>query len=241
VRARATLLLAAGLLAAAACSDDDDAQGGSTTVGTDPPPTTGTTAVAATSAPATTATPATSDPPTTSAPPTTSTPPTTEPPLDEEALKAQIAADYERTFYRRATMLRHPRVRNVEARVATVLVEGSPAFDAFVARIRDLVALGDAVVPNDPDLYSATIESVELVGRPPYRRAIVTVCEVDNRKQVTLPENSPSGEEILVAGSGELQVIRYEEPVRRTQNGWLRFKSPREGIGYDGEMTCPPA
>jgi hypothetical protein len=241
VRAATALLLAVGVVAAAGCSDDD-AQGGSTTVETGPPTTTTeSTDVATTSAPVTTSTP-TTDPPTTSTPATTSAPPTTTTaPIDEEALKAEIAEDYERAFYRSYRILEHPRLRNLEMRAAEVLAPGSPAFDVFVARVRELVALGDAVVPNDPDLLSATVENVELAGEPPYRRATVTVCEVTNRRQVNLPENSPSGEAIEVAGSGELLVTRFEEPVRLTRNGWLRYKTPREGIGYPGETTCPPA
>ncbi len=173
MRATAALLLAAGLVAAAACSDDDDGQGGNTTGVTElPPTTTGTTSVATTSAPATTAPPPTTDPPTTSAPPTTSTPPTTEP-VDEEALKAQIADDYERAFYRRWQMLENPRLRNLEARAAEVaVVRFARVRRVRVDGSRELVALGDAVVPNDPDLLAVTVESVELVGEPPYRRAI---------------------------------------------------------------------
>jgi hypothetical protein len=225
---------------AVGCSDDD-ARGGSTTVVTEPLTTTETTAVATTSAPATTATPTTSDPPTTTASPVPTTTPPTRAPVDEEALKAQIADDYERAFYRAYRMLEQPRLRNLEVRAAEVLASGSPAFDVFVARVRELVALGDAVVPNDPDLLSASVEHVEFVGEAPYRRANVTVCEVTNRKQVTLRENSPSGEQIEVAGSGELLVTRFEEPVRLTLNGWLRYRTPREGMGFPGETTCPPA
>jgi hypothetical protein len=240
VRATTALVLVAGLLMAVGCSDDD-ARGGSTTVVTEPPTTTETTAVATTSVPATTATPTTSDPPTTTASPVTTTTPPTTAPVDEGALKAQIADDYERAFYRSYEMLGNPRLGNLERRAARAYVRNSSAFDSFVARVEELVALGDAVVPNDPDLLAVTVENVELVGEPPYRRAIVTACEVDNRKQVTLPENSPTGESIPVAGTGVLQVIRFDEPVRRTNNGWLPYRFEREGIGFEqGETTCPP-
>jgi hypothetical protein len=229
-------LLIAGAVAAAGCSDDD-AQGSSTTTASSAAPasTTDTTLAATTSAPPTSSatTPSTTDTPTTPEP-------TTEP-VDVEALKAEIARDYERAYQRRARMLADPSLRRVEQRVSTVLAPGSAAYNTFVDRIRELVALGDAVVPNDPNLYSATVEKVQLLGEPPYRRAIVTVCEVDNRKQVTLPESSPTGNEILVAGTGTLEVIRYREPVRRTEHGWLRYRSPRKGTGFDGETTCPPA
>jgi hypothetical protein len=241
VRATTALVLVAGLLMAVGCSDDD-ARGGSTTVVSEPPTTTETTAIATTSAPATTATPTTSDPPTTTASPVTTTTPPTTAPVDEEALKAQIADDYERAFYRRWQMLQNPRRRKLQSRAAGVLVADSPAYDLFVNRVRELIALGDALVPNDPDLLEVSVENVELVGDPPYREAIVTACEVTNRKQVTLPENSPTGEEIEVAGSGRLLVTRFEEPVRRMGNSWLRYADPRDGVRYDqGETTCPPA
>jgi hypothetical protein len=240
VRATTALVLVAGLLMAVGCSDDD-ARGGSTTVVTEPPTTTETTAVATTSAPATTATPTTSDPPTTTASPVTTTTPPTTAPVDEEALKAQIADDYERAFYRSYEMLGNPRLRNLNTRAARVAAAGSPAFHDFVEIIEELVALGDRWVPNEPDLLSADVEKVELVGEQPYRRAIVTVCEVTNRKQVTPPENSPTGEEILVAGTGQLLVLRLVEPVRLTPNGWLRYRAGGRGTQFDqGETTCPP-
>jgi hypothetical protein len=230
-------LLIAGAVAAAGCSDDD-AQGSSTTTASSAAPasTTDTTLAATTSAPPTSSatTPSTTDTPTTPEP-------TTEP-VDVEALKAEIARDYERAFYRRWQMLRRPSLRNLEDRAARVLTRGSPAFDALVARIRELVAIGDALVPNDPDLLDVGVEQVRLLGRPPYRRAIITACEVTNRKQVTLPANSPTGHRIEVAGSGRLLVTRFEDPVRRTPSGWLRYRDPRKGTRFEnGETTCPPA
>jgi hypothetical protein len=231
------VLLIAGAVAAAGCSDDD-AQGSSTTTAGSgsPASTTDTTLAATTSAPPTSSatTPLTTDTPTTPEP-------TTEP-VDVEALKAEIARDYERAFYRSYQMVRRPSLQNLDERAARVVVQGSPAYDAFVRRVEELVALGDRVVPNDPDLLSVSVEGVKLLGRSPYRRAIVTACEVDNRTQVTPPENSPSGRLIEVSGTGLLQVIRYEEPVRLTEHGWLRYRNPREGVGFEqGETTCPPA
>jgi hypothetical protein len=224
-------------LAAAGCSDDD---GGDDTTPTTTAPTTSSMPPSTTEVGSTTASSVSS--PTTEVAATTDVPTTTDAPIDEEALKAEIADDYERAFYRRAQMLAKPSLRNLEGRVATVLVEDSPAFETFVARVRELVALGDVVIPNDPDLYSATVENVRLLGEPPYRRAIVTVCEVDNRRQVTPPENSPTGNEIEVAGTGALDVARYHEPVRLTEEGWLRYASPRRGTLFNqGETTCPPA
>jgi hypothetical protein len=234
---RRSVLVLVAALAAVGCSDDD--AGGESTPATTTPTTS---SVPPSTSDVGSTTASSSSPPTTDPPTTTDVPTTTDAPIDEEALKAEIAEDYERAFYRRASMLADPSLRNLESRVATVLVEDSPAFETFVARVRELVALGDVVIPNDPNLYSATVESVRLVGEPPYRRAIVTVCEVDNRRQVTPPENSPTGNEIEVAGTGKLLVTRIKEPVRRTDLGWLRYRTKRNGIGFvQGETTCPPA
>jgi hypothetical protein len=138
-------------------------------------------------------------------------------------------------------MLRAPSLHNLDNRTATVFAAGSRPFDRFVRIVEDLVATGDRWVPNKPDLLSATVEQVELVGRPPYRRAIVTACEVTNRKRVTPAENSPSGRPIEVAGTGELLVTRFEQPVRQTVNGWLIYAQPRQATQFDqGETTCPP-
>jgi hypothetical protein len=231
------VLLIAGAVAAAGCSDDD-AQGSSTTTAGSgsPASTTDTTLAATTSAPPTSSpsTPSTTDTPTTPEP-------TTEP-VDVEALKAEIARDYERAFYRGYRILETPRLRNLDGRAADVVAEGSPAYRNFVSRVQELVALGDAVVPNTPDLLSAEVEKVELLGTAPFRRAVVTVCEVTNRKQVTLPENSSTGQQIEVAGSGQLLVFRFEEPVRLTSNGWLRTRGDREGVQFTGgQTTCKPA
>ena len=215
------------VIATAACSGDDDAADVTTTP--TPPDTTEASTSTSTSMPTTTST----------LPPTTAPPPTSAEQA-AEALKAQIAADYEAAFYRRYEMVGAPSLDNLEANAAQINVAGSPAYQKFVARIQERVQLGDRVVPNDPDLLSATVELVQLVGGPPYTEAIVTACEVTNRKQVTPPENSPNGQQIEVAGSGALIVIRYEEPVQLTENGWLSYQEPRRGrVFNEGETTCP--
>jgi hypothetical protein len=231
-------LLIAAAVAAAGCSDDEDAQGSSTpTASSVQPANTTDTTLAATTSVAPTSSAAT--PPTTDTP---TTPESTTEPVDVEALKAEIARDYEGAFYRGYRILGTPRLRNLDGRAAHVVAKGSPAYRNLVSRVQELVALGDAVVPNTPDLLSADVENVELLGTAPYRRAIVTVCEVTNRKQVTLPENSSTGQQIEVAGSGQLLVFRFEEPVRLTSNGWLRTRGDREGVQFTGgQTTCKPA
>ena len=163
------------------------------------------------------------------APPTTSI----------EDLEAQIAADYERAFFLRYELLAAPSLDNLEANVAEIAVTGSPAFEPIVKGIRDLVAAGDRVVPNDPDILTVTIENVELVGDAPYSEAIVTACMVSNRKQVTPAENSPVSSQIDVVGSGDLAAIRIPDPVRLTDGRWLRYATRVTAQEYQGQDTCP--
>ncbi len=92
------LLVAGVALSLPACGDDDDAAPTSTG-----PPTTVT--VESTAEPTTTAAPATTDRVTTVAPTTSEAPPAT---VDEEALKAQISADYLRSWDLRRELIASP-------------------------------------------------------------------------------------------------------------------------------------
>ena len=84
-KVRALVTLAVAVSVATACSGDDDET---------EPSVPATTAAVTTEAPTSTEPPTTTERPTTTAAPTTALPPTTT--VDVEALKAQIAADYER-------------------------------------------------------------------------------------------------------------------------------------------------
>jgi hypothetical protein len=137
-------------------------------------------------------------------------------------------------------MLENPSLEDLEARVAQVHPVDSPAYQSLIERVQELVQLGHRVVPNDPDLLSVTVEAVELVGTPPYTEAVVTVCEVTNRKEVTV--TSPTSEVPAPPGTPSVDVARYDEPVRLADNGWLTYRVPREGTLFvQGETTCPPA
>ena len=141
-------------------------------------------------------------------------------------------------------MLEVPSLRNLEARVAKVLVAGSPAFDSFVARVQELVALGDQVVPNDPDLLSVTVENVELVGAaavPPGDRHRVRGDQSHSRSR-RRRTHRPATRSRSPARA-VLEVTRFEEPVRLTEQRLASLSaSPDEGIGFvQGETTCPPA
>lgn len=201
--------------------------GGSAGPATDPPNTSRATPSTSTS---TTSSSSTS---TTIAEPTTTV-------FDEEALKAEIAADYEENYFELRDLFLRPSLDDLDNRLAEVAQPGSEAHRLLKARLVELIGLGDALVPNDPDLFSVTVEEVELVGAAPYEEAIVTACRVDNRKQVTLAENSPTGAEVLVFGSDSLRVGRFREPVGLTDRGWVPYTGRRDGESFEGVQTCPP-
>jgi hypothetical protein len=70
---------------------------------------------------------------------------------------------------------------------------------------------------------------------------VVTACEVDNRKRVTPPENSPNGQEILVDGTGELVARRLRQPMALTAAHWLPTDAVTTYEGLFREVdTCPP-
>ena len=140
----------------------------------------GTSAVV-TDPPTTTTTPATTT--TTTADPTTTTPaPTTSP---DDALKAQIAANYDQLRSTRYfELVQHTEPGQARGQRAQLPLRPAPAFyAAVVARVQQLVALGDAVVPNDPDILPVDCRD-RRAGRPlpANGEALVTVCEVTNRR-----------------------------------------------------------
>jgi hypothetical protein len=218
----AAVITVSAVVALAACSGSDDASP------TTPPPDT---------SPATTSSTSTSTTSSTS----TTVAETTTTVFDEEALKAEIAADYEENYFELRELFLRPSLDDLDARLAEVAQPGSEANRLLKARLEELIELGDALVPNDPDLFSVTVEEVELVGAAPYTEAIVTACRVDNRKQVTLAANSPTGVEVLVFGSDSLRVGRFREPVGFTDRGWVPYTGRRDGESFEGVETCPPA
>jgi hypothetical protein len=181
----------------------DDASTTATTVTIAPARTTSSNSTPGTSAASTSTTTSTT---------TTTVAVTTTTTLDD--LKAQIAADFQRSYLRRADLVNAPTLDNLDLHVAEVAAPGSDAFATLVAYIQDLVRLGDRVVPNDPDIFSVTVENIEFVGEPPYKQANVTSCRVSNRKRVTPAEAAPAGTETLVGDTGKLIAKRVIEPVQ---------------------------
>ncbi|MET0579813.1 MAG: hypothetical protein ABW122_14240 [Ilumatobacteraceae bacterium] len=231
-------ILAVALLAtlAAACDDGDADPSDETTVVSVSTASAVTTATAA--VPTDPTTTATTSAPTTAAP-TTPPPPTTSP---EDALKAQIAADYVSSVDRYFELVNQPSLDNLAERAKLASADGSEYYAAVVALVEELVQLGDRIVPNDPDIRKVIVEDVELLGAAPYVDAIVAVCAVSNAKQVTPMENLPVGQEIITAGTGVLTAIRSREAVRLVAGSWLPTTATvfAEGI-WEGEDTCPPA
>ena len=218
-------------LAVASCSSDD---GDPLSTLSDPPTTTST--LPPTTAPTTTTAVTT----TTQAPDTTTTaPPTTAPPTTSvDDLKAQITADYVRAYEGISALLAAPSAEGLDERLATLAAPGSPYYEALRGRVHELERLGDIVVPADPPHDEVTVEAVELVGSEPYTAALLTVCQVDNLKQVTPAANSPVGEEIIASG-GELNANRFKSHVVLTPGGWLRDELTAQiDETYPGATPC---
>ena len=142
----------AALVTVAGCSGDDDEAGGSTepavessvTEATEPPPET--TSVPSTQAPTTTST---------TAPPSTT--------ISEEELKAQIAADYQRSWQLRRELTENPTLDNLDATLAQISAPGLGGLQhAPRAFVTDLVTLGERVVPGTPDEFRLDVEQVDL-------------------------------------------------------------------------------
>jgi hypothetical protein len=215
-------VLLCGLLLAVACSGDE-------------PVTTPTSLVVPTAA----ATTSTSSTTSTTSSTTSTVPPSTT--IDVESLKAQIAAEFEEDQRRLLEIFARPSLDGLDERLAEIAEPGSQSTIQYKARLEELVELGQGLVPNDPDLNVTMVESVELVGDPPYTEAIVTSCIVDDYRVVTLPEFSPTGTEILVGGSEVFSVGRYTEPLRLSERGWVKYTGRRDVVRFPGATTCPDA
>jgi len=229
---RAVTSLAVAVLVVSGCTGDDDTADETSTT---PPPAVATTAPDS-SAPAATDPPATTDAPTTTGPPvttvatttTTASPTTTV--LDEEALKAQIAEDYNAAYRLREEMYSAPTLDGLEERLAKVAVPGSPSYTGFEAFIRELVDTGERLTSNDPDYSSVTAQKVELSGSPPYSEALVTGCLVTNQVRV-----ASDGSKVAGGGLGSAQQV---ELLVLTPNGWLPSEVLRAETVTPGATQC---
>jgi hypothetical protein len=235
-RRRAALslvLVVATVVGVTACSDDDDtvqtlSPGPSTSASPGTPPSTPATASASTTTESTTV-------PTTLVPTTTPPPPTTAEP-DPEAIKQEVAAAYEKTSQQIVEMLRNPRLKNLERRLAVPLVKDSPSYREIEATVRDLVEEGERLaLPERGGIFEITVEKVSLVGEPPHREALVTTCAVINQERVKSSDGS------LVPPPAGLRAFREEQTMRLTDDGWKRYEDADQALGvWNGSRRCDP-
>ena len=145
-------------------------------------------------------------------------------------------------YKRRYELLAAPTLDGLETNASAIEVPGSEGYDQLIKYVQELVAVGDRVVPNDKDPISmVTVEKIDLSGAAPYTEATVTYCEVTNVKRITTPDRSPTGQEVLVYGTGKLEAFRGSEPVKLTDKGWLPFAGKVFGSTFEGQTTCPAA
>jgi len=226
------------VLVGAAC-DDGDLESSPTTASVTQAPTTAgpeTTDLPppTSEAPATTEAAPTTATPTTQPEPPTSPLPTT---IDEEALKAEIAADFLASDARLVAMVENPSLDDLERRALEVAAP--PLNDQLIRRVQDLVAQGDRVAPGDPPIHFVDVESVSWDSSSP-TEAVLMVCDADNSRQIT-PGAGPNGEDVGTAGTGQLTARRFEQHVVLTENGWLPDVFQTDAIGvWQGVESCPP-
>lgn len=232
----ATAAFAVGL---SACSDDDDPLSGVTDPAT-------TIAALPTTTPTTTAPVTTLPPVTTTLPPTTVT--TVPPPTlvtggtpDDEALAAQVAADYAAGLQRMRVLEAEPTLENLDARVGEFAAPDSPFFTQIRDGVAGLVADGQVIVLNDPPIDTLTVEEVRFRGTAPYTTADVLACEGNNLKEITPAANSPTGSEEVHADEGIL-ALRVWLVLVATPDGWKRYDDNTNFVkAFEGQATCDPA
>ncbi len=219
-----TIAIVIGMLIVIAACDNSGSTRSTTTIATTAPTvTTPTSTSPSTTAPVTAATTSTSTTTTTTV-------------SVEDALKAQVAADYERANLRRYEIFQHPTLDNLDALVAEVAVPGSERASAFKSFVEGLVAVGDVI---SVDVVKFTVEQVKLVGTGPYTEAVVTVCQVEQSKQITPAANSPTGSEIVTGGSEIHEAFRTDEPLRLTDQGWRPYQNRLDVTRFQGADSCP--
>lgn len=189
-----------------------------------------------------TASPTTSSSSTSSTPPSTVVLAVTTTVVAEDALRAQIVADYVKANGLEVGLKAAPTLDGLEARAVEIAPEGSDNYASLIAFVQGLVKVGDVVRANDKDpVHTVTVESVELVGSAPYTSAIATVCEVDNSVRVNTADRSPTGQDVPVFGTGKLRATRVRVSVVSTPQGWLPPGLPESGSTYEGVTSCPAA
>jgi hypothetical protein len=201
---------------AVACNGDDDDDA----VETLPPDTT----VAETAVPTTSEPPATTDVPTTS---TTVEATTTT--VDVEALKAEIAEDYLRSWELRRELTANPTLDGLDEKLAQISAPGSEDEATLRSFIEELVSLNERVVAGTPDEFRIDVEVVDVTSAG----ATVTVCFVGNSRRI-----NAAGDTVLDLGT---LAVRTQQDVEQTGNGWLPASGERDLWQGLGVTECPAA
>jgi hypothetical protein len=224
-------VLVALVVVAGACSDDDDASPTTTvkTTSTEPPQT---------------STPTTTGPVTTMAPTTVAPPPTTPAPTTQSAdqLTAEVTAAFLALEDKNLALLMNPKVSDLQAAIAEIAVSGSPYALQIESRVNELIANGQSVRLNTPNLRSIKVERVVVVDPPQNTHVNVTSCQVGNAIVVKNPDVSPiPGRSIPVGGTGGLFASRFTVDLVRTPAGWRHSSGPSDdSVSYPDAVDCPP-
>ncbi len=253
-RRRRVAVITAMVVTAGACSGDDGAVSTIPIVSTttevplaDPPTTDAVPSSVGVTPPDSSTTPGTDEPPPTTAVPTTveSTPvnPTTVPlptspnPGPDERLRATIARDFLRGERRGWDMSSNPRRADLERKIADVTATRSPAYYDLLATNLEMIASNERLALGDPPTLKVFAEKVEFVGKRPYRRAIVTSCDVNNIVRI---RKRADGSETRTGGTGDVFALRARIPVRLTADGWKRYTVVDTYIDeWKGRSSCP--
>lgn len=206
---QASMAALAGALLLVSCSDGD-AEPGTIPVPPSDAATTGApvdTTTPSTGPPASTAVVQQTEPtvtPTDASPASTSTTTTevrTTTTISERALKAKIAADYERSAELLDELASNPTLENLDARLAEITAPGTSPYRNIKAFISGMVERNERVINGEPDYSTAEAEMVKLQGDPPHKEAVVTFCVVTNRVRIDEGGNPQPG-------TGNLAAIR---------------------------------
>ena len=155
------------------------------------------------------------------------------------SIEQTIVADYQTDQNLYWAVVFSPSTDNLEARVGEFSVPGEQIFAAVVQGVQDLVKVGDAYVPNSPDLRHGSVERVDLDGASD---ATLTICTVDNSKRITPASNSPTSSEIDEDNTGQLAATRSILRMHLSSGRWLLASYPGDALGiWKGQDHCEPA
>lgn len=224
------------IMLAVACSSDDTA---APTVASSPPPTPAETGPSTTNPPATTVAPTTAPPPEPppTVPPSTTSPPTTRPPDPRAEAEAALRRAPIRARKAYLYAVKNYTAADALDRLAATTVPNGPSWNATLESLSELRRNGWKVRPNPAARETVTVESIDLGDGPPYREAMVTVCNVGT-SVVYEPGGSPDGSDVIV--NDEI-VARRNRTAYVVEDGRWKLKTGYSLGEWNGETECPPA